>query len=447
MKHLGDITKINGAEIEPVHCITFGSPCQDLSVAGKRAGLEGERSGLFMQVPQIAKEMRLATNGAYPTFLVWENVPGALSSNKGEDFRAALEELAKIKDPSCVIPRPAVNKGKWAKSGYILADGWSIAWRVHDAKFWGVPQKRRRIALVMDIGGDRAPEILFEREGVRRDTPPGGATWERIASHFKSCAGISGGTPAGDMEPIPINMQIATRWNKLGERTGLGIADPGEAAYTIGAAHCHAVCYNIGGYNSAGMLSDNPKAGIYETEQTRTLDLNGGNPACNQGGTVVCMATGIDCRNINETGEIYPTMQSKAQGGWPLNYSHAIRVWEKVRYICRRLTPLECERLQGYPDNYTNIPTYINDKGETIKTTDSPRYKALGNSIALPFWGWMLDRMARYLPENATLGSLFDGIGGFPLLWEEIHGKGTARWASEIEPFCVAVTKHHFGEE
>ena len=158
MKHLGDITKINGAEAPTVEVIIGGSPCQDLSVAGKRAGLSGERSGLFMEQLRIIKEMREndRRNGrtdelARPRFMVWENVPGAFSSNKGEDFRIILEETARVADPTAIIPRPP--KGKWTNAGAVVGDGWSLAWRVLDAQFWGVPQRRRRIALVADFGG------------------------------------------------------------------------------------------------------------------------------------------------------------------------------------------------------------------------------------------------------------------------------------------------------
>ena len=180
MKHLGDITRIDGHNVPLVDVVTGGSPCQDLSVAGKRAGLAGERSGLFMEQMRIIKEMRdestkqLRLRGAdvdiryiQPRYMVWENVPGAFSSNKGEDFRAVLEETTKIVCEDAVIPRP--ENGKWTPSGCIMGDGWSIAWRVHDAQFWGVPQRRKRIALVADFGGQTAPEILFEREGVSGD--------------------------------------------------------------------------------------------------------------------------------------------------------------------------------------------------------------------------------------------------------------------------------------
>ena len=173
MKHLGDISKVNGYEIEPVDIITFGSPCQDLSIAGKRAGLKHEangdeettRSGLFMEVVRIIKEMREATNGLYPRFALWENVPGAFSSNKGEDFRVVLEELIKIVEPEAVMP--AVPAKGWAYADSYVGDGWSLAYRVFDAQYWGVPQRRRRIHLVLDLRGERARKVLFEREGLQ----------------------------------------------------------------------------------------------------------------------------------------------------------------------------------------------------------------------------------------------------------------------------------------
>ena len=214
MKHYGDIKNINGAEIEPVNIITGGSPCQDLSVAGGRAGLAGERSGLFMEQVRVIREMRnesirkLQMRGAdvdfryvSPRYMVWENVPGAFSSNKGEDFRAVLEETARIADKDAVIPEPA--KGKWTPSGCILGDGWSIAWRVHDAQFWGVPQRRKRISLIADFGGQSAPEILFERKSLQRDTDESEKTGKETAGavgtgsdtaiSFQERAGCEGG--------------------------------------------------------------------------------------------------------------------------------------------------------------------------------------------------------------------------------------------------------------
>ena len=193
MKHFGDITQINGANIPIVDVITGGSPCQDLSVAGKRAGLAGERSGLFMEQIRVIKEMRKADeeNGRTnefirPRYMVWENVPGAFSSNEGEDFRIVLEETARVKEPDAVIPGLA-EKQKWSPSGAVMGDGWSIAWRIHDAQFWGVPQRRKRIALVADFGGHTAPEILFERKSVFGDIKQSGTERQETAGGTGNC--------------------------------------------------------------------------------------------------------------------------------------------------------------------------------------------------------------------------------------------------------------------
>jgi DNA (cytosine-5)-methyltransferase 1 len=175
MKHLGDVQKINGAEIEPVDIITFGSPCQDLSVAGARAGLHrGERSSLFFEAIRIIKEMREATNGKYPRFAIWENVPGAFSSNKGEDFRAVLQAFCGVCDETVSIPRP----GKWLYAGAIVGDSYSVAWRTYDAQYWGVPQRRRRVYLIADFRGECAGEVLFKPESVLWHPSKSGGTWE-----------------------------------------------------------------------------------------------------------------------------------------------------------------------------------------------------------------------------------------------------------------------------
>ena len=198
MQHYGDITKLSGYTLPVVDVITGGSPCQDLSVAGKRAGLEGERSGLFMEQIRIVREMRerdRTENGRTgylirPRFMVWENVPGAFSSNKGADFQAVLTEIIRIAEPNApVVPMP--GKGKWSKSGCLYDEmgGWSVAWRVHDAQFWGVPQRRKRIALVADFGGLSAPEILFERKGMRRDSQQSSEAWETTSGDTEDGTG------------------------------------------------------------------------------------------------------------------------------------------------------------------------------------------------------------------------------------------------------------------
>lgn len=388
MKHLGDITKIHGDKIEPVDCITFGSPCQDLSIAGRRAGLAGERSGLFMEAVRIIKEMRSSTNGLYPTFAVWENVPGAFSSNGGEDFRAVLEELARVEQPDASIPRPP-RGGRWSKAGAIAGNGWSLAWRQLDAQYWGVPQRRKRIALVVDFGGQRAAEILFERTSLSGNPDESIKAWEATPGH--SQASPSGCDQTGE--------------KVLYDARGNG---DGRTCPTITGDH-----------------------------ENRITDYT---------------AIAIERKTFNEQSfshykESDKCSTLKAKAGNIGNGSECLIAEKAIRWIVRRLTPVECERLQGFPDDYTNIGDWTDSKGKKHKYADSPRYKALGNSIALPQWFWLVQRMRPYLKEKPTLGSLFDGLGSFPLVWQRAYGEGTARWASEIEEFPMAVTKRRFVEE
>ena len=187
MKHLGSVTDINGAEIEPVDIITFGSPCQDLSVAGKQAGIhDGERSSLFFEAIRIIREMRGVSANKYPRFAVWENVPGAFSSNKGADFQAVLQAFADINEGGRMsVPGPP--RGKWKRSGMLVGNGWSLAWRLYDAQFWGVPQHRERIYLIADFGSERAGEILFESKGVRWDSEESRKARENAAKYVAGC--------------------------------------------------------------------------------------------------------------------------------------------------------------------------------------------------------------------------------------------------------------------
>lgn len=405
MKHLGDITLIHGNEIEPVDCIIGGSPCQDLSVAGKRAGLSGERSGLFMEQIRIVKEMR--NRYGKPRYMVWENVPGAFSSNSGEDFRAVLEEITKIADETAVIPRPP--KGKWPCAGCVMGDGWSVAWRTHDAQFWGVPQRRRRIALVADFGGESAPEILFECESLSRDSESGAETREESAASLEN----STGNTVWCLQGNGIDRADTAGCNGRGWRE--------DISYTLNTIDCPAVCYDM--THACDVIRD-----CGEVSPTLKARMGTG-----ENNVPICIGNG----------QVDQLRMSDKVGA--LNCMHDQQC-VMLHHIVRRLTPLECERLQGYPDGWTDIGEWTDSKGKLHKAADTPRYKALGNSIALPFWDWMLRRMSEYLPTGATMGSLFDGIGGFPLLWERIHGAGTARWASEIEEFAIAVTKIRFPE-
>lgn len=469
MKHLGDITKIHGDKIEPVDCITFGSPCQGLSMAGKRLGFDDDRSVLFLDAARIIKEMRTATNGMYPTFAVWENVPGAFSSNGGEDFRAVLEELARVEQPDASIPRPP-RGGRWSKAGEIAGNGWSLAWRQLDAQYWGVPQRRKRIALVADFGGQRAAEILFERTGVSGNPDESVPTWKEIAGLAANCPAGNDSVVGGT---IPINTQIATRYISMGERTGLGIGEDGDPAYTLQANHEHGVCYCIAGNimdrsETAGANGSGVKENQSYTLNTvdrpavayKVFDARGNGDGRtrptitgdHENRITDYTAIAIERKTFNEQSfssykESGKCSTLKAKAGNIGNGSECLIAEKAIRWIVRRLTPVECERLQGYPDGYTDIGDWIDSKGKKHKYADSPRYKALGNSIALPQWFWLVQRMRPYLKEKPTLGSLFDGLGGFPLVWQRAYGEGTARWASEIESFCVAVTKRRFGEE
>lgn len=283
VKHLGDINKINGAEIEPVDIITFGSPCTDLSVAGKRQGLNAERSGLFFQAVRIIKEMRCATNGKYPRFAVWENVAGAFSSGGGEDFRCVLEELCKVKNADISIPKPA----KWEKAGEIVAENFSLAYRTVDAQYWGVPQRRMRIYLVADFTGASASKILFESEGVSGYSAESFRTWQEIARSFGDCSEETG---SGLMFE---NHSQATRY------TGpLDVAQTVSATYGTGGNNQPFVIekfqkvYGICGKHSNSMMSDNPNSGFYEADTSRTIDTSNQSPCKNQGGMVVIEGNG-----------------------------------------------------------------------------------------------------------------------------------------------------------
>lgn len=427
MKHLGDITKINGAEIEPVDIISFGSPCQDLSEAGAQKGLvEGKRSVLFFDAIRIVKEMRNATHGKYPRYVIWENVPGAFSSNKGRDFLTVLRTFVEAAGGDGVdVPESGwggkTRKPAWGNAGCIVGEGYSVAWRMLDAQYWGVPQRRRRIFLVCDFAGERAGEILFKREGLR-----GNFAQSREARQ----------------------------------------EDSGDA---VGSAGRDYRVFDITGATSNSMKSRTPDSCFREQTVARTLDTFSGSPECNQGGNVV--AYSVDCRNMRLAEEISGTLQAKENGGYSLNYqnpvvydargngdgkivptltgdhenrvtdytalavgngqlnqiymtdtagtltcSHdqqmicafmggqgakaggigysetvsptlkaapsgsntvpdiAYRLKKARRYFVRRLTPLECCRLQGFPDWWE----------DGVDGSDSARYKMWGNGMALP---------------------------------------------------------------
>lgn len=595
MAHVGDITKLDGHTLPPVDIITFGSPCQDLSVAsGRRLGLAGERSGLFLEAIRIIREMQEATNGEYPKFALWENVPGALSSSGRRDFKAVLEAFTETE-----IPMPC--SGQWANAGMVRGRGVDLAWCVYDAQYFGTAQRRRRIFLVADFRTERAGEILFVPKSLSGYFAAGGTPRQGLAAYAQdgvgaAGAGINCGRSPGRNDRIEIlndqggaslcvekggvsptlrsqthgNLPItayAIQGSMIGRADGSGPQGDGineNVSFTLNTIDRHAVCmetgqekqppiaaagfdlqqitsrtnrstlkpvqptlcgagsphvvttplcmatgqanaeimeeksptlvagheqpivthpqspaplcmgtaqanasvlddqsptltcahgqapilihpeiagtlcasgaglsrpagqgneldfcvvsagfkhkassqagslgyqeetaptllagqqgavmkaYVIGSYHFGGMLSDNPKSGFYEADTSRTLDLNGGNPCCNQGGVAVVEgadgpeAAAVDCRNLRETDEVSGTLMAKAaSGGYSLNYQNPVRTGLCVR----RLTPTEAERLQGYPDGWTEY----GEDGKPI--SDTKRYQMLGNSVAVP---------------------------------------------------------------
>ena len=557
MKHLGDITKINGAEIEIVDVITGGSPCQDLSIAGKRTGLAGARSGLFMEQTRIVKEMRehdresgRTGDMVRPRFMVWENVPGAFSSNKGRDFAAVLEEIIRIAEPEAPdIEVPEKGWNTWGGYHDEVGGRWSVAWRVHDAQYWGVPQRRRRISIVADFGGDTAGEILFERKSVSGHPAESGTAGERLAGNAESGASyavrIRGGCDGGGKGALVQEDKSGTlgtgndqtifclQGNGIDRADTAGCNGKGwreDTSYTLNTIDRPAVCagvrcltpweaqsarvydqdgawHSLNANENGGMARDSVlcagfKAGQgaqaggigYSEEVSPTLTA--APSGTNQTPAVVALDMSHACDVIRDCGEIAPSLQACMGTGGnqvPLTYqdvtgtlspgahsgsyngqdayndmlvcgatpevAHALRAKASCAYredaetypvqnmVVRRLTPMECERLQGYPDGWTDIGEWMDSKGKRHKDADSPRYKALGNSIALPFWDFLAKRISAQYLRPVTMGSLFDGIGGFPLVFELHNGKGAARWASEIEEFPIAVTKLRFGED
>lgn len=512
MQHLGSVTGVHGDKVQSVDVITFGSPCQDLSVAGKRAGIhDGQRSNLFFEAIRIIKEMRAATNGRYPTFAVWENVPGAFSSNQGEDFRCVLQEFVEICGNG-TVPRP--DKGKWKSAGEVVGDGYSVAWRQLDAQYWGVPQRRKRIYLVADFAGGRAGEILFERESLRGHPAACGATRQGAAADAPGSAGGSRGI--GCLNP----------WDCQSKR----IYQPEGVYPTLpamdgGGANNQAIMYALDSMSSNSMKSSNPRSGFHEETVAKTLQAGGVAPTCNQGGNsvpgvcypqvartltaeadaspcidrgqnVVCLCYdargngdgtrcptltgdhenrvtdytavtvyrspkigeyaadgtastmaardfksprdlvvehpptyGVDCAALDE--EKTHTLQAKANGGQSLNCTPSVLTSGKPprKYIIRRLTPLECCRLQGFPDGW-GFPDHkdrlsdeelafwqqVRDTSASIAGkqpkkysaealtkwynglhTDSAEYKMWGNGIALPCAAFVLGGVAEAL--------------------------------------------------
>lgn len=428
MKHLGDVSKVKGGEIEPVDIITFGSPCQDMSIAGKRAGLkhadmgddETTRSGLFLEAIRIIKEMREATNGVYPRYAIWENVPGAFSSNRGEDFRTVLEEFIRAKEKDAVMP--AVPQAGWAYADCISGDGWSIAYRVFDAQYWGVPQRRRRIYLVADFRGECAQEILFKRESLRGYFEAGRTPWQGIAADAQNCVGTAiGGVDRYNQSFLP------------GLAQTLRAPGGGDCTPTLApvAVYCHQgngidragkclTAYSFDSLSSNSMKSKNPHSGCRAVEIAKSLDTGYPDPSKNQGGIAIVEKIILDDQGGQQISVCAdgksPTLRAEAHGNAPyvinkktlvydtrgngagetvptITGDHNNRITDYTalcceavvydganitsplnktnpqagdpchtistdsrNYIVRRLTPTECARLQGFPDWWGEIP-------------------------------------------------------------------------------------------
>lgn len=406
MKHLGDVSKVKGGEIEPVDIITFGSPCQDMSIAGKKAGLkhadmgddETTRSGLFLEVIRIIKEMREATNGVYPRYAIWENVPGAFSSNRGEDFRTVLEEFIRVKEKDAVMP--AVPQAGWAYADCISGDGWSIAYRVFDAQYWGVPQRRRRIYLVADFRGECAQEILFKRESLRGYFEAGRTPWQGIAADAQNCVGTAIGgvdrynqsflpglaqtlraSGGGDCTPNSMKsknphsgcraVEIAktlvydTRGNGDGETVPTITGDHNNRITDYTALCCEAVVYD-GANITSPLNKTNPQAGdpchTNGIDRADTAGCNGKGVCedkCYTLNTIdrhaVCFPQQVYNKFIQEDIEATLKASGGTYGGGSENLV-AEQSFSPIRYIVRRLTPTECARLQGFPDWWGEIP-------------------------------------------------------------------------------------------
>ena len=440
-EQLGDITKIDGGTIPPVDIVTMGSPCQDLSIAGKREGLHGERSGLFIRAVELIRAMRRASGGKKPRFIIWENVPGAFSSNRGLDFKTVLEEITEED-----IPIPTDATPRWTKAGMVQCRACDVAWRVLDAQFFGVPQRRRRIFLVADFGtGTRCAEkILFEPESLSGDTASGKDAEERTTAGAAAsvgnastlgnecilndqggqCMNVSFGktgtlraqerghqpiildlTHADEVVRIvtgdktqSLNARMGTGGNQTpaiqtfcitgnvvdrkAKQNGTGISK--DVSSTLNTVDKHAVCYSIdrAAFNQG---KKGPNAVCIGNGQVSQLGLH------DKAGALNCMhdqqIVAVDVRHMAEH-ETVGTLQAKDQGGYSLNYQNPIRCAGFVR----RLTPLECERLQGLPDNWTLIPG--------ISCPDSKRYKAIGNGMAQPCADFVMKRVYEFLQNK-----------------------------------------------
>ena len=395
LQHLGDINHIDGTAIEPVDIITFGSPCQNLSIAGNRKGLDGTQSSLFHQAIRIIKEMRESTNGHYPKYIVWENVCGAFSSNKGEDFKSVLEEIVKIYDPQLALTRPK----KWENAGEIMGEDFSCAWRVLDAQYWGVPQRRKRIFLVADFTGRGASKVLFESEGLSGYSFESFKAWQESTDHLgagsetasRLCLNDQGG------QRMDVTENITTTLRASAGKTPLVFENHGQDSRYKGPlekANTVSATYGTGGNNQPFVIDDesfktfdvrqtsegtiNYRSHCYETDTSRTVDRSGNQPGTNQGGIAVVALQGSVIGRKEKNGPQGSGVNEEVSFTLNTVDHHAVAyssnknsfftkattevsgtlvasdykdppLVSRERYIVRRLMPKECARLQGFP--------------------------------------------------------------------------------------------------
>lgn len=409
MKHLGDVSTIDGAAIEPVDIISFGSPCTDLSIAGKREGLVGSASSLFFQAIRIIKEMREKTNDQYPRFIIWENVLGAYTSNKGRDFQEVLEQIISIKAPQAKVPMP--DKNKWPRADLYLGDGWSLAYRTLDAQYWGVPQRRQRIFLVADFGGGSAGKILFESKGVSRDfetsetsesrTPSSTQDSTREPSDNKPLVFDNHGNDSRYKGPVTISQTLTARLGTGGNNQPFVLEKKDWP--------------KIFDVRISSENTKNVRHNVYETSTSRTVDTAGNQPSSNQGGVAIVgvnktYSTSKNAHHTRATEELTSSLVASDYKDPPVvNQKH-----KQLNLYVRRITPIECARLQGFPDDWCEglvnespddeellfwkdvFDTYSKATGKgprTLKSIknwlsspppDSAQYKMWGNGVALP---------------------------------------------------------------
>lgn len=474
VKHYGDVSVLDGAKLAPVDIITFGSPCQNLSIAGRREGLSGAKSSLFFEAVRIIKEMRKATNGRKPEFIVWENVPGAFSSNHGEDFRCVIENICRIKEADVSIPKPK----KWDKAGCVMGDGYSVAWRVLDAQYWGVPQRRKRIYLVADFRGERAGKILFESEGVSWNPCKSRKTWQEAAGDIGKCSQAAGwrlNDQGSDRISVSEDVIDTLQVQEHGHQPLMFENHAQDSRYKgpLSTANTVTASYGTGGNNQPLVVEDTPKTlkirsgcegggkgALIQDNKSATLATNndqtlfqpvahGGDSESTADTVVAVQGSMIGRKDENEpqgsgigenvsftlntidrhavafSQDIYSTSKSNYHTKAEKNlvstlvasdYKDPPTVLQEPKYIVRRLIPLECARLQGYPDYWcddlgTDEPTdeemaFWRDVFETHRRlvthakkpktdnqikkwlknprSDSAEYKMWGNSIAIP---------------------------------------------------------------